>query len=73
VATHTAWMRRRGRKEGLTELIKGGAQSDSAERIAERSLGPWIAADAAVAANSAEVVESPVVRAELGDDRVGPM
>jgi hypothetical protein len=64
---------KKGKEGGVDRAIKGGAQSDCAERIAERSLDPWIAADTAVAANSAEVVESPVVRAELGDDRVGPM
>ena len=64
---------KKGKEGGVDRAINGGAQSDCAERIAERSLGPWIAADAAVAANSTKVVESPVVRAELGDDRVGPM
>ena len=40
---------KKGKEGGVDRAIKGVAQSDCAERIAERSLGPWIAADSAVA------------------------
>jgi hypothetical protein len=42
VAKRTAWMRRRGKERGVDRAIKGGAQSDYAERIAEIPLGPRI-------------------------------